>query len=33
MRIFEAADLNKSGYIGITEFEIALMMNDGAFAP
>lgn len=29
MRLFEAADLDKSGQIGITEFEVALMMNDG----
>jgi hypothetical protein len=31
MRLFEAVDLNRSDQIGITEFEIALMINDGMF--
>ncbi|KAJ1462678.1 hypothetical protein M885DRAFT_505693 [Pelagophyceae sp. CCMP2097] len=30
MRLFEAADLDASGEIGITEFEVALMMHDAA---
>lgn len=29
MRLFEAADLDSAGRIGITEFQVALMMNDG----
>ena len=32
MRLFEAVDLNQSDQIGITEFEIALMINDSKFA-
>ncbi|KAJ8598447.1 hypothetical protein CTAYLR_006876 [Chrysophaeum taylorii] len=30
IRLFEAADLDNSGFIGMTEFEVALMMHDGA---
>ena len=30
MRLFEACDLDESGTIGISEFEVALMMHDGA---
>ena len=33
MRLFEATDLDQSECIGIIEFQVALMMNDGIQIP